>query len=73
VVVTCPVVEEQGVPSVEVASLYFLVLFLSEVLIHFFHGLVQDPYDFNTRNSKQLSSYKMADRRSTLTSFGVFV
>ena len=37
-----------------------------------FHGLVQDPYDFNTRNSKQLF-YKMADRTSTLASFSVFV
>jgi hypothetical protein len=28
VVVTCPVAEEQGVPSMEVASLHFLALFL---------------------------------------------
>jgi hypothetical protein len=45
VVLTCPVVVEQGVPSAVVASLYFLALFLSELLMHFFHGLVQDPYD----------------------------
>jgi hypothetical protein len=73
VVLTYPVVEEQGVPSVVVASLYFLVLFLLALLIHFFHGLAQDPYDFNTRNSKQLSLYKMADHRSTSASFSVFV
>jgi hypothetical protein len=61
VVVTCPVVVEQGVPAAVVASLQFPALFLSELLIHFSHGLVQDPYASNTTLLKQLYFHKMAD------------
>lgn len=45
VVLTCPVAVELGVPSMEVASLYFLAPFPSKLLIYFSLGLVQDPYD----------------------------